>query len=41
MKKLALSKGCLNVGEVVIAGKDHVPLPEDVLAYFTSLRKAR
>ena len=39
-RALGLSKGYLNISEVLIAGKPHVPLPEEVLAYFMSLRKA-
>jgi poly(3-hydroxybutyrate) depolymerase len=39
-QKLAQAHGYTNVTETVIAGKDHVPLPEETLAYFTSLRKA-
>ena len=30
-----------DIDAVVIPGKGHVPLPDEVLAYFASLRKAR
>ena len=39
-RAIALSKGFLNMTEGVVAGKGHVPLPDEVLAYFVSLRKA-
>jgi hypothetical protein len=39
-RALAESHGYHNVSEVVIPGKDHVPLPGEVLAYFASLRDA-
>jgi len=38
-KALALSHGYKNVSESIIAGKDHVPLPAEVVAYFIELRK--
>ena len=38
-RTLAESRGYKNVSEVVVAGKDHVPLPAEVLGYFASLRK--
>jgi len=37
-QKLARDHGYLDVKEVIIKGKGHVPLPEDVLAYFDSVR---
>ncbi len=40
-RRLAESHGYQNVSEVVVAGKGHVPLPDEVLAYFVSLRKTR
>jgi poly(3-hydroxybutyrate) depolymerase len=35
----AESHGYRNVSESIVAGKGHVPLPGEVLAYFTDLRK--
>jgi len=40
-RALAESHGYKNVSETVIAGKGHVPLPDEVIAYFTELRKKR
>jgi poly(3-hydroxybutyrate) depolymerase len=39
-RKVAEDHGYLNVREMIVAGKAHVPLPDEVLAYFDSLRKA-
>lgn len=39
-QNLARGHGYQNISEAIIAGKDHVPLPEEVLAWFAELRKA-
>ena len=36
-KNLALSKGYKNISETQVKGKDHVPLPEEVLDYFNTV----
>ena len=38
-KNLALSKGYKNISETEVKGKDHVPLPEEVLDYFNATWK--
>jgi predicted peptidase len=38
-KNLALSKGYKNISETQVRGKDHIPLPEEVLDYFDTVWK--
>ncbi|MBX7185745.1 MAG: hypothetical protein K1Y01_11430 [Vicinamibacteria bacterium] len=40
-ERIARSQGYADIDAVVIRGKGHVPLPDEVLAYFASLRKGR
>ncbi len=40
-RKLTMDKGYGSIGETIVADKGHVPLPDEVLAYFMSLRKAQ
>lgn len=39
VKALATSHGFENISETIISGKDHVPMPEEVMNYFGSMLK--
>ena len=39
VKKLALEQGFTNISETVIPATGHIPLPKEVLSYFSSLLK--
>jgi predicted peptidase len=38
-KQLAMNHGYKNIAEIIVAGKDHTPMPQETLQYFFSLQK--
>jgi hypothetical protein len=36
-KRQAAAKGIKNISEIVVPDKEHMPLPDEVIAYFLSL----